>query len=85
MHRVLQHVDDHLDQSLELDRLASVANFSSFHFHRLFTADFAGSGPYHKTVLPGGKYAVGHFNGDDRAVGEAWTWMLRDWLPASGL
>ena len=48
-------------------------------------ADFAGTGAYQKTVLPGGRYAVGHFTGDDRAVGEAWTWLLRDWLPASGM
>jgi len=38
MHRVLQHIDDHLDAQLELDSLAAVANFSPFHFHRLFTA-----------------------------------------------
>src|ERR1700682_5272134 len=38
MHRVLEHIDRQLDQQLELDTLARVANFSSFHFHRLFTA-----------------------------------------------
>jgi AraC family transcriptional regulator len=38
MHRVLEHVDRHLDDSLELDTLAAVANFSPFHFHRLFSA-----------------------------------------------
>ena len=38
MHRVLEHVDRHLDQPLELDDLARVANFSAFHFHRLFAA-----------------------------------------------
>src|SRR3984893_8069593 len=38
MHRVLEHIDRHLDEQLELEGLASVANFSSFHFHRLFTA-----------------------------------------------
>jgi AraC family transcriptional regulator len=38
MHRVLEHIDRHLDEQLELEALASVANFSSFHFHRLFTA-----------------------------------------------
>jgi AraC family transcriptional regulator len=37
-HRVLEHIDRHLDEPLELDTLAGVANFSSFHFHRLFTA-----------------------------------------------
>ena len=38
MHRVLEHVDRHLDQSLDLATLAGVANFSAFHFHRVFTA-----------------------------------------------
>jgi len=38
MHRVLEHVDRHLDQSLDLEALAEVANFSAFHFHRLFSA-----------------------------------------------
>src|SRR5438105_15541128 len=38
MHRVLEHIDRHLDERLELESLAQVANFSSFHFHRLFAA-----------------------------------------------
>jgi len=38
MHRVLEHIDGALDQPLDLDQLASVANFSPFHFHRLFSA-----------------------------------------------
>lgn len=38
MHRVLQYIDDHLDEPLDLMSLASVAHFSSFHFHRLFAA-----------------------------------------------
>lgn len=38
MHRVLEHIDQHLDQPLDLGRLADVAHFSSFHFHRLFSA-----------------------------------------------
>lgn len=37
MHHVLEHVDRHLDESLDLERLAAVANFSAFHFHRLFS------------------------------------------------
>ena len=37
MHRVLEHIDRHLDESLDLERLAEVANFSAFHFHRLFS------------------------------------------------
>lgn len=47
--------------------------------------DFVGSGDHQMTVIPGGKYAVGKFKGNDKEVGESWTWMLRDWLPASGM
>jgi len=38
MNRVLDHIDRHLDQPLALADLAAVANFSSFHFHRIFAA-----------------------------------------------
>jgi AraC family transcriptional regulator len=38
MHRVLTHIDQHIDQALDLPRLAQVAHFSAFHFHRLFAA-----------------------------------------------
>ncbi|WP_017904460.1 AraC family transcriptional regulator [Pseudomonas asplenii] len=38
MNRVLEHIDQHLDQPLELAELAAIAYFSPFHFHRLFSA-----------------------------------------------
>jgi len=38
MNRVLDHIDRHLDQPLDLDALADVAHFSRFHFHRVFAA-----------------------------------------------
>jgi AraC family transcriptional regulator len=38
MHRVLAHIDRHLDAPLDLVALAAVANFSPFHFHRVFSA-----------------------------------------------
>lgn len=38
MHKVLEYIDRHLDQPLDLDMLAEVAHFSPFHFHRLFAA-----------------------------------------------
>jgi AraC family transcriptional regulator len=38
MHRVLAHIDEQIDQPLDLPRLAQVAHFSAFHFHRLFAA-----------------------------------------------
>jgi AraC family transcriptional regulator len=34
---VLDHIDAHLGDTLEVPQLASVANFSPFHFHRLFS------------------------------------------------
>lgn len=42
MHAVLRHIDAHLDQPLTLGGLAAVANFSPYHFHRLFSAWMAG-------------------------------------------
>ncbi|MGC9942412.1 MAG: GyrI-like domain-containing protein [Verrucomicrobiota bacterium] len=36
--RVLMHIQEHLDEALDLEELAQVACFSSFHFHRIFAA-----------------------------------------------
>jgi AraC family transcriptional regulator len=36
--RVLTHIQEHLDEALDLEELARVACFSSFHFHRIFAA-----------------------------------------------
>jgi AraC family transcriptional regulator len=36
--RVLTHIQEHLDEALELEDLARVACFSGFHFHRVFAA-----------------------------------------------
>jgi AraC family transcriptional regulator len=36
--RVLTHIQEHLDEPLDLEELARVACFSSFHFHRVFAA-----------------------------------------------
>lgn len=38
MNRVVDHIQSHLADPLDLDQLAAVACFSSFHFHRLFRA-----------------------------------------------
>jgi AraC family transcriptional regulator len=48
-------------------------------------ANFVGAGDHQRTLIPGGKYAVGRFKGTDEQVGEAWAWLLRDWLSASGM
>ena len=46
---------------------------------------FVGAGDHQLTVVPGGKYACGRFKGTNEQVGDAWAWLLRDWLPASGM
>lgn len=38
LHRVLAYIDEHLDTPVALAELARVANFSAFHFHRIFAA-----------------------------------------------
>ena len=38
LNRVLEYIQDHLDQPLNLNELAKVACFSPFHFHRIFAA-----------------------------------------------
>lgn len=38
LHRVLTYIDQHLDEPISLARLAKEANFSAFHFHRIFAA-----------------------------------------------
>ncbi len=40
MQRVLDHIDRHLDDDLDLDAVSNIAAFSKFHFHRQFTATF---------------------------------------------
>lgn len=38
INRVLDYIEEHLQESLTLERLADVAHFSSYHFHRVFAA-----------------------------------------------
>ncbi len=47
--------------------------------------DFVATGAALKATIPGGKYAVLNFKGTVEQVGEAFTALLRDWLPSSGL
>ncbi|HOV36361.1 MAG TPA: AraC family transcriptional regulator [Dysgonamonadaceae bacterium] len=37
INKVMNYIEKHIDQMLNLDILASVANFSPYHFHRIFT------------------------------------------------
>ena len=37
--KVLIYIQNHLDEELSLEKLASLAHFSEFHFHRIFTAN----------------------------------------------
>lgn len=40
MQRVLDHIDQHLDDDLDLDVLSGIAAYSKYHFHRQFAATF---------------------------------------------
>jgi AraC family transcriptional regulator len=48
--RVLEHIDLHLDETLGVDELSTVAAFSKFHFHRQF-AELFGLGVYRYVQL----------------------------------
>lgn len=37
INKVMDYIDEHIDQPLELKRIAEVAHFSPYHFHRIFT------------------------------------------------
>jgi len=37
INRVLDYIEDHLDDELSLTTLAGIANFSPYHFHRIFS------------------------------------------------
>ncbi len=45
--------------------------------------DFVVSGKAHLTTIPGG--ASTRFRGTGAEIGEAWTALMRDWLPKSGM
>ena len=46
--------------------------------------DTAVSGEVGKMTIPGGKYAIGHFEISVDQYGEAWDALFGDWLPESG-
>lgn len=38
INKVTEYINNHIDEKMDLHTLASIANFSAFHFHRLFRA-----------------------------------------------
>lgn len=38
INRVIDYIEEHLDENLYLQQLAEIAHFSPFHFHRIFSA-----------------------------------------------
>ncbi|MET3134772.1 DNA gyrase inhibitor GyrI [Oxalobacteraceae bacterium GrIS 1.11] len=47
--------------------------------------DFTPTGLAMLTTLAGGRYAIARFEGSSATIGDAWTALLRDWLPDSGM
>lgn len=78
INRVMDYIETHLDGDLSLATLAHVANFSEFHFHRIFKGEVG------KNTLPAGKYAVGRFELLSHEFEEAWGGVMGGWLPQSG-
>jgi len=37
INRVMDYIENNIDQPLDLNKIAAIANFSPFHFHRIFT------------------------------------------------
>ena len=35
---VVEYINNHLDEEMDLKKLAEVSHFSAFHFHRIFKA-----------------------------------------------
>src|SRR5262245_20131512 len=48
VNRVIDHIKDHLTEPLPIDKLARLAHFSPFHFHRIFRSVTVG--PLHAFV-----------------------------------
>ncbi len=46
---------------------------------------FVAKSPASIAVLPGGRYAVADYRGTGADISVAWTTLLRDWLPSSGM
>ncbi|MCH8618684.1 GyrI-like domain-containing protein [Undibacterium sp. TS12] len=47
--------------------------------------DFFAGAQVNLKTLPGGRYAVADFSGPVGHVNDAWMWLLREYLPTSGL
>jgi len=37
INRIMEYIEQHIDQPINLDSMAQIAHFSPFHFHRIFT------------------------------------------------
>ena len=48
-------------------------------------ADFVTSGQADIQTLPGGRYALSSFKGRVENIADAWTRLLREWMPSNGL
>lgn len=47
--------------------------------------DFVGAGKFFTTTIAGGRYAAASFQGKVTQIVDAWSSLLRDWLPTSGM
>lgn len=69
LNRVIDYIDSHLTEQLDLDTLAGVASFSRYHFHRIFSAVMGETpGAYIQRLRL--EKAAGHVAEDERPITE---------------
>ena len=78
VNRVIDYIRENLTDDLRLETLAQVANFSPYHFHRVFKAM---AGDVRTMRIPGGLFAVAHVEIDASEYGDAWDCLVGEWMP----
>jgi AraC family transcriptional regulator len=84
----MTHIQEHLDEALDLEELARVACFSSFHFHRVFAAMTGETIADHVRrlrllqTIAGGDYAVAK-NCPVGKIKDAFQFLYGKWLARS--
>lgn len=92
---MLSHVYEHLEERLDLIRLAEVAGFSARHWHRVFSSAFGESLPslvrrvrmqraLELVTIRGGRYAVLTHVGAYADMPDSYAWFFGCWVPRSG-
>ncbi|GEM_PF-2187764 len=69
INRTFDYIENNIDKPITLEELASVANFSKFHFSRIFQS-IIGETPFQFIVRV--------------RLEKAWNWVYGHWMPTNG-